>query len=688
MSKTKNTAGGGRVPLVLNVALFMTGVIVFAFAINVLASREGLRSRMDATATRAFSLSEQTTTLLDSLKGEWTIAVVLDEEEVDRDNLRHMNEVLRRFDESSEHLSVARINPSDPADLSRYEELLTKLRSVDREDREEYDLQLEAGFRLVELLPPFVAEQQTWIAQCAAALPDRDVVRTQLEEFLQFIAMFGEELTQMRVAVTGALKVGINRPIADYDYARSVMIRGLTKWSRDLDEIAIHLRAWGARTDLPGDLTRRFRDMHPQYDSYAQAMFGHADALKRLPELELQILGSEVQHGQLAMVIGPERAAILPIENLLPAHTVRMDSRGGMRIDQRFRGEQLFAATIRSLSLGQMPMVVFMHSGDRPRTEPNDTQSDLRVMRAILKRTRYEVHEWRVEHDDKPEPAEGQPAVWILAPTAPSRQTMDPRNTAVVQRKNFALRDAAMELIAAGEPVMLSLYPVNAIDARTRDFWEPLAGAFGLRIDTSAVIYQADLDSSGERVVRPTVEIIDYPLDHAVAHAVNGLPTVFTWPMPIEEMDGVPDIHRTVIASVPAAQNRWIQRAGQPPKSLEQVTDDDRFDDEIAIAFAATRMVEGVEQRFLAVGSTVWMLDSINLQYGITTPGNQELMLASVAWLAGMDEMILQSPASQQVARLQGIDATDRLIWGAGPGLVMPVVILLSGIVVWIVRRR
>ena len=74
-------------------------------------------------------------------------------------------------------------------------------------------------------------------------------------------------------------------------------------------------------------------------------------------------------------------------------------------------------------------------------------------------------------------------------------------------------------------------------------------------------------------------------------------------------------------------------------------------------------------------------------RYALLNPGNHELILASVAWLAGMDDLIAQSPAGQEVARLGEIGdaASQRWFWLIV--VVMPASCLLAGALVWMVRR-
>ena len=72
----------------------------------------------------------------------------------------------------------------------------------------------------------------------------------------------------------------------------------------------------------------------------------------------------------------------------------------------------------------------------------------------------------------------------------------------------------------------------------------------------------------------------------------------------------------------------------------------------------------------------------------LVNPGNYELLLASIAWLAGADELIASSPVSQQVARLDGLTPPVRTLWRWMALAIVPGACLLSGVSVWVIRRR
>ena len=71
----------------------------------------------------------------------------------------------------------------------------------------------------------------------------------------------------------------------------------------------------------------------------------------------------------------------------------------------------------------------------------------------------------------------------------------------------------------------------------------------------------------------------------------------------------------------------------------------------------------------------------------LLNPGNYELLLASVAWLAGEDDLIAASPVSRQVARLEGLTPAVRTFWRWVAIAFLPAACLLAGVAVWMVRR-
>ncbi len=138
-----------------NLALFLVGIVTIGVVVNFFAARPGLRLRIDATKTRAYSLSEQTRRLLAGLSDNWTIAMVMVADSIDQPLMRQVNEVLTRYTQASTNISVVRIDPTDPRTLGEYEDLLAQLRSIYHDQIAQYEQLLEQGRDAVESFTVF-----------------------------------------------------------------------------------------------------------------------------------------------------------------------------------------------------------------------------------------------------------------------------------------------------------------------------------------------------------------------------------------------------------------------------------------------------------------------------------------------------------------------------------------------------
>ena len=125
--------------------VFLLAAAVLVASLVMVSMSSSLRVRLDATKTRAYSLSPRTTALLENLEGAWRIAVVMVESERDQAVARQIDEVLERAAAAAPNLRINRIDPSNPDSLSEYESLLLALRDRESEGIKAHDAALERG---------------------------------------------------------------------------------------------------------------------------------------------------------------------------------------------------------------------------------------------------------------------------------------------------------------------------------------------------------------------------------------------------------------------------------------------------------------------------------------------------------------------------------------------------------------
>jgi hypothetical protein len=159
------------------------------------------------------------------------------------------------------------------------------------------------------------------------------------------------------------------------------------------------------------------------------------------------------------------------------------------------------------------------------------------------------------------------------------------------------------------------------------------------------------------------------------------------------------DVQTQVIAAVPPSEDRWLESNwASDTVSLAEPAEDQKIKAPLPIAMSAERSspTGRGRQRMVVVGSPGWMLSFvadvvIDVPGGRTAhvnPGNYELMLASVSWLAGRDDLIAASPLSQDVVRLHDITPRARATWFWITVVALPALCMVWGVVMAFWRRR
>jgi hypothetical protein len=281
--------------------------------------------------------------------------------------------------------------------------------------------------------------------------------------------------------------------------------------------------------------------------------------------------------------------------------------------------------------------------------------------------------------------------VWVIVP---------PMQRAGVQisRAEDALLTAVSNLIREGESVLLSVYPSTLPRYGQIDRWAQLPAPFGLEMNTSSVLYERVQTGVSESQVRLAQLVNDYPTDHRISRAIAGLDLRLTLPVSISLEPDQADAARTVLAHVAANPDRWLEAQWTTdPDQQRQPSPQTVLERDVPIAVAAERShpAHGGTQRLIAVGAGAWMLSfesDLVVPIGgnrvaLVYPGNNELMLATVAWLAGMDDLIAASPISQEVSRLRDVTEAARLRWLWITVAGLPGACALLGLLVWMVRR-
>jgi hypothetical protein len=313
-------------------------------------------------------------------------------------------------------------------------------------------------------------------------------------------------------------------------------------------------------------------------------------------------------------------------------------------------------------------------------------------VKSVLEANRYEVREWIVGTDEQPTFAPGERVVWVVVPPAPQR-SIRPTGT------ESQLVEAAAKLIDDGEAVLLNVYPSLLHRLGQKDAWQAVAMRIGVDADTSKVVLDRIRTGEDQLQVVQWQAIHEFEPGHPIAAAINGQQTTLHFPVAVRPADGAQSQGGAwVIATIQPHEGRWLEDDLMGYTAEGAIDAAKQFDELVPVIAAVERKspTRTGSQRAVVVGSGGWMISNVadravpvaGQNVALVNPGNMELLLNSVAWLAGLDDMIAPSPLSQQVSRLRGLDDGARTRWGGAIVGGLPLACMVFGTFMWFWRRR
>ena len=641
-------------------------LVISIVSINTLSLNNHLRLRIDATGTRAYTLSEQTSQLLRGIDAPWKIVVLLDDAQVSKPVLRQVDEVLRRYQNGSPYISVLRINPADPNSIEEYDALLRELVELYGDELFTAEAAIKEGVYQFSMLITFASSTSAW----AESLMDLQLT-TEEQETLRTLAgalsLLGSEGHLILDEVDKAMHIDESQPLPQISFARDILVAASGQWARELAEVALWL------TQVRSDSIAEFCSNEAISVELMAAKLAEVDeSLRRLGELELGQLASQLTVGEGAIILSPNRATMISENLLFPKN---IGGTNTIAFDQRFRGEQIISSAMRSLQSDVLPTVVFVHAEENSLLGQRPNNNDVRAMRGLLETSRFGVGEWIPVNNLRPNFGDG-PVVWVVIPPS-SRAGLVPST------REQKLLDAVRVLLADNQPVMLNIQPSLLPRYGHRDPWNTLAESVGISVDSEHVLVERVAVGQNALEIQRGQMISDTHSEHIIARAVNGRQIYL--PLPIGLHGGVS------LITVEPSDDRWLDQRWE--REIADLASKQPLKDEISIA-TATKNAAGA--RVVIIGSGSWLLTwaadrAISLggdQVAMINPGNSELFLASVEWLAGLDDWIAAGPIGQQSNRVRGLSESMYLAWAGVLVLCIPALLIFSVVIISLRRNR
>jgi len=670
--------------------VFAAAIVALSGAAAALFSQPVLRIELDATKTRAYSLAPSTNELLAKLEGDWKVLLFVDQGEADPAVVRQIDEVLERFRDANGRIDARRIDPADPASGGAFEEALASLVASRTSDISRAEASIERALEAFDAFKTESASQPAGLRAAATQLPADSPVRRTIEQVAALFAQVATDGDQFRASVDELTRTSSARPLPDLEGARSSLAQGFRIWGDQLASAASLFAEWREQPAIPQAVRNVLGSRIASYESLAVRMATARQELEALPALELDQLGRELVNGEAAVVAGAGRIAVIPAWRIFPR---ALAAEGADRISYSwgFRGEEVLTGAIRSIASGNMPEVVFVHSEKDPIIRARQDHNDLSAMADALRSAGFGVREWTPGRGDKPPKPQGREQVFVVQP-ALRRAQLD------LSREERLLVDAVQRLVEGGDDVLVTVGRSMLSVLGQPDPWKTVLTPFGLEPEASKVVLELVAKEDGTPEVRPWQLIERTTAASPLESRLRGRALLLNQPLRIGVAQPVPaGVTATVAVEVPASEDRWLADDWRGDgDGIREVPAGKSLSSPMPVVVLAERKQPAGLQRVAMVGSGGWMLTSVadlsdSLGGGRTAlvnPGNRELLLSSVAWLAGREDLLDVGLSGREVSRIEGLTETSRRVWMIALGAVLGIGPLLAGALIVSRRRR
>lgn len=682
-----------RVKYVLNVAIAVPVAILLTILANWIAYRQFVR--FDLTATRQYSLSQQTQQLLAGIKEPHKIVTLLPPgslPEIDR--TRDLVDEYARYGKGKitvEHLEAGR-------GVTRLEAFYVALRERFAKPLKEIDSAVSAGRSLSKKMREQMKEQVKLATDLSnlAALGDGDA-KTLVTAIAKTLSTYSQQLETLDTQIDKANK----DPLPDYAAIRDTLRQTL----RDIDDkifaVAVNrLERIAQATDTPAPVKEQTlalvdllkisrRDAAPVLEALRDAV---------VPEDYEKVRGQLDRSANAVVVLGPSKIQVLSLEQMFrEGNAEAAAAANAPKPELQFLGEELITGALLTMTLENPPLIVFVSTGRRPALGP---QGEYQQVAQRLLNMNFKVEEWNpagrpgpmgqpVPGGPPPEPKPGQRAVWIVPPGEPANPMMggpDMRGLAI---------EKVRERLAAGDSILLmpSFNPM-AMFSGAPDATASLLEGLGISAQTDRVVMREETLSRGQTRATKQLTVSRWPNDNPVTKVLGGAQAIFVAASPLVLGESKEkDVKTWPLAEI-TGKGLWAERNNAMQEERAK-RDPATVGDKFLIAAAAEKKSGA---RVVVVADPAWASDQI-VSYGLAGPGsaelfgalfpaNAELFVNSVYWLSGMEQFIAASARTQDIRRVGDIEPDRLRLLRNAVLTALPAAAFLAGIGVWLVRRR
>lgn len=691
MASKSETHGSRRVKYGVNVAIAIAAAVLVVIIINAIGYKRLYRVRMDMTATRRWSLSDQTTKVVNNLEGDYRIVMLISQSSEYHEQAR---DLIDEYGHLSGSLRIEEINPANESRISKfYGELMDRY----SDQLDPVKQAIEAGRDAMKALDGDVKEQLALLRQ---VLDDESFAAPQVRQSVQEIAQFYAQVEQQNQQIDERLDEAMEGALPDYNGALTTTREVLATHEKNSNLIIDRLTAAADNDSTPTAVKDRLlrtvqlvKQTKEKLAAPLKTVQG-ATTAEGYGKLRRQIGVDTV------VILGPKgkQPRIVGIEEMFKVDTPQQ-AQTGDQPEVRFLGEEKVTGALVAMSMTHQPMVVFVASGQQPAIGQRGQYAKVAER---LRNMNFDVQEWSLTPRQNPmmgnqpmppgpppEPEQGQLAVWIVPPIESQANPFQQQQGGGDAQKVI---EHLNQRLAEGDAVMLMATISQMSMFGMPDPMAQFAENFGVTAQTDRLIFKEMQTQDRRTSATPMVQAEQWPGDTPIASAMAGLSAVFPQSVPLKIRG---DIKEAKVKPLAVARGEGLFEWSDLQDNNPRATDENSAD---TFNLAVTTEMNG--NRMIVVGNGIWATDQVTTidqvfrspglspPYPAMFPGNTELFVNSVLWLAEMDDLIATTASTQDIRRIGEITpgGMAALRWTLLAG--MPLLTILAGVGVWMIRRK
>jgi ABC transporter family protein len=681
-----------RIKYGISVTISVLAAVGLVVLLNWLAARQYVRT--DLTRGGSYSLSAQSKAVLGKLDDGYRIVTLLpsNSQVADEDRAlvyRRVRDMTDEYARYSEGLTVEHLDPR--SDITRAESLNAAIAETFKDELTPVVDAIDQGRAALDVIKPINTKLVSVLT--AGLNTETDRAETRVQQLFRAAATSCTSFGQTAEQAGRQADDLMNQVLVNYAGVKDQFAEVFT----DYDAVL------GVIIQSAGQLVRSSETSNAEKELLLEAIelckqgqAALADPLVKIGEAEDAPRYHRVLYGlaggESVVMLGPGRVKVVPVSEMWRQDMSNAEGDGPAQ--PQYLIEEKLTGALLSMTLEQPPMVVFLLSGTGAALGP---QGQYNIVGQRLDNADFRVTQWNPAGQvsamgqptppmPRPEAEPGQKTIWVVLPTPTA-------NPMMMANPRQQIADLLQERLAAGDSAMIMLAADPNSTFGVANPITELLGTWGVTAQTDRIILQ-EVQESNRRSATVLQFMIDtWPDALPITTALNGMQSLFQIASPIITRD---DNGATHYPLVEVTGNRlWTHSDLTSPEAVQRA----KFSEaDSAPSFTIATASERDGKRLITIAERVWASDDMT-GYGLfgpgtaeltgaAVPGNSELFVNSVFWLAGLEDLIAASPRSQDVPRIRPMP--PHTLWWHQTALLagMPAAALALGLCVWWVRRR